>query len=65
MAGEIAGRQYACDHFGGYDGTADRRGYLATQYGLKRALVALMVGVGTRLAFMTASGWWELLSVAT
>jgi hypothetical protein len=38
---------------------------VATQYGLNPALVTLMVGAGTLLAFMTASGWWELLSLAT
>jgi predicted permease len=38
---------------------------VATQYGLNPALVTLMVGAGTLLAFMTASGWWELLSFAS
>lgn len=38
---------------------------VATQYGLNPALVTLMVGAGTLLAFMTASCWWELLSFAT
>jgi predicted permease len=37
---------------------------VASQYGLNPPLVALMVGAGTLLAFMTASGWWELLSIA-
>lgn len=38
---------------------------VASQYGLNPALVTLMVGAGTVLAFMTAPGWWELLSFAT
>jgi malate permease and related proteins len=38
---------------------------VASQYGLNPALVTLMVGAGTLLAFMTAPGWWELLTFAT
>lgn len=37
---------------------------VASQYGLNPALVTLMVGAGTLLAFMTAPCWWELLSFA-
>ena len=37
---------------------------VASQYGLNPALVTLMVGAGTVLAFMTAPCWWELLSFA-
>jgi predicted permease len=37
---------------------------VAIQYGLNPALVTLMVGTGTLLAFMTASCWWELLLLA-
>jgi malate permease and related proteins len=36
---------------------------VAMQYGLNPALVTLMVGTGTLLAFMTASCWWQLLTV--
>jgi predicted permease len=37
---------------------------VASQYGLNPALVTLMVGAGTLLAFMTASCWWQLLTLA-
>ena len=37
---------------------------VASQYGLNPALVTLMVGAGTLLAFMTAPCWWELLTFA-
>jgi predicted permease len=37
---------------------------VASQYGLDPALVTLMVGAGTLLAFMTAPCWWELLTFA-
>jgi predicted permease len=36
---------------------------VASQYGLNPQLVTLMVGVGTLLAFVTASGWWQILSI--
>ncbi|HTI79814.1 MAG TPA: AEC family transporter [Acetobacteraceae bacterium] len=38
---------------------------VASQYGLNPALVTLMVGAGTILAFMTAPCCWHLLSFAT
>lgn len=37
---------------------------VASQYGLNPGLVTLMVGAGTLLAFMTASGWWQLMAFA-
>ena len=37
---------------------------VASQYGLNPALVTLMVGAGTLLAFMTAPCCWELLAFA-
>jgi hypothetical protein len=36
---------------------------VASQYGLNPPLVTLMVGVGTLLAFLTASGWWQILTL--
>jgi predicted permease len=36
---------------------------VATQYGLNSALVTMMVGIATLLAFATAAGWWEVLAV--
>ena len=38
---------------------------VASQYGLNPALVTLMVGAGTLLAFMTTPCWWGLLTFAT
>jgi len=35
---------------------------VATQYGLNPALVTMMVGIGTVLAFATAPAWWAVLS---
>ena len=35
---------------------------VATQYGLNPALVTLMVGVGTLLAFATLPLWWAVLA---
>jgi predicted permease len=37
---------------------------VASQYGLNPPLVTLMVGVGTLLAFITTTGWWQVLSFA-
>jgi malate permease and related proteins len=37
---------------------------VASQYGLNPGLVTLMVGAGTLLAFVTASGWWQLMAFA-
>ena len=37
---------------------------VASQYGLNPPLVTLMVGIGTLLAFITASCWWQLLRFA-
>jgi predicted permease len=36
---------------------------VATQYGLNPALVTMMVGIGTLLAFATVPAWWEILAV--
>lgn len=36
---------------------------VATQYGLNPALVTMMVGIGTLLAFATAPAWWEVLAI--
>jgi predicted permease len=34
---------------------------VATQYGLNPALVTMMVGIGTLLAFATVPAWWAVL----
>lgn len=35
---------------------------VAIQHGLNPQLVSLIVGVGTLLAFLTTSGWWQVLA---
>lgn len=36
---------------------------VATQYGLDAALVTMMVGVGTIMAFATLPAWWKVLAI--
>jgi len=37
-------------------------GIIAVEHDLEPELVALMVGVGIPLSFLTLAGWWWLLS---